>query len=146
MSIKATITNITHASKRITMKITVRAAATLLVFATVPAFTPVGAQTTATTGPLTPGKYGCTESHPRMRNGSWEYDIETRGFITLAADGNYVDPFKVAGTYRYDAAKKGSVFTKGALDGALVTPMKGNRLWVVIPTAKGERRWACGKV
>ena len=95
-----------------------------------------------------PGKYGCAESIPRLVNGSFEYNSEGRGFITLEADGRYTDPAGVPGSYRYDQATEESRFSGGALDGAVATPLEGEgpRLWVVIPTESGERRWSCSLV
>lgn len=91
------------------------------------------------------GKYGCVQTVPRMVNGSWEYEIEQRGFITLA-NGRYTDPYQVAGTYRHDPATDSTFFTGGILDGANATPMEDQRLWVVIPVAGGrENRWTCGR-
>lgn len=115
---------------------------TLLHIAIVPALLLSAASARAQA--LRPGKYGCTESMPRFIRGSYEYEIETRGFVTLERGGRYSDPFKVAGRYatRGDTTR----FTGGALDRAVATPMKNDRLWVVIPTAKKERRWACGLV
>lgn len=98
------------------------------------------------TGPATGprGKYGCIQTVPRMVGGSYEYEIEQRGFITLA-NGRYTDPFQVSGTYRHDAATDSTFFTGGILDGANATPMERGRLWVVIPVAGGrENRWTCG--
>lgn len=90
------------------------------------------------------GKYGCIQTVPRMINGSWEYEIEQRGFITLA-NGRYTDPYQVTGTYRHDSATDSTFFTGGILDGANATPMEDRRLWVVIPLTGGrENRWTCG--
>lgn len=90
-----------------------------------------------------PGKYGCSESIPRYRNGSFEYDTELRGYIVLEKGGRYTDPYRVAGTFT--TVGDTSRFKGGALDGAVATPMKNDRLWVVIPTAKRERHWSCGR-
>ena len=90
-----------------------------------------------------PGRYGCTESMPRFRNGAYEYETELRGYIVLQPGGRYTDPYRVSG--RYTTVGDTSRFTGGALDGAIVTPMKNDRLWVVIPTAKRDRRWSCGR-
>ena len=76
-------------------------------------------------GGPTPGKYGCSESIARMRDGSFEYEPQGRGFITLARGGRYTDPFGVEGTYRHDAAKQETRFTGGALDQAVATPLDG---------------------
>ena len=95
----------------------------------------------AQSAPPAPGKYGCAETMPRYINGSFEYQIEGRGFVTLQPGGRYVDPFRVSG--RYQTKGDTTRFTGGALDGGFATPMKGNRLWVVIPTPKKSRRWSC---
>ncbi len=107
---------------------------------------PAKKPTSDRTGAAAPelGQYGCIQSIPRYRNGSYEYEIETRGYIVLQAGGRYTDPYRVAGRYHYDASKESTHFTGGALDGATATPMKDNRLWVVIPTKSGEMRWTCG--
>jgi hypothetical protein len=102
----------------------------------------IAAGATTSAGPH--GKYGCIQSVPRMVNGSWEYEAEQRGFITLT-DGRYTDPYQVAGTYRHDAATDSTFFTGAALDGGIATPLEERRLWVVIPVADGrEDRWTCG--
>lgn len=97
----------------------------------------------AQSSPPKPGKYGCTESIPRFRHGSYEYETELRGYIILEKGGRYTDPYRVAG--RYTTVGDTSRFKGGALDGAVVTPMKNDRLWVVIPAARRERHWACGR-
>lgn len=91
-----------------------------------------------------PGKYGCVESISRFRNGSYEYDTELRGFIVIEAGGRYTDPFQVVGNFRPGPVEPSAIFSGGALDGATVTPLEEDRLWVVIPTVSGERRWSCG--
>lgn len=94
------------------------------------------------------GRYGCAESIPRMVAGSFEYSSEGRGFLAIDGRGGYTDPFGVDGSYRFDTATGESRFAGGALDGAVVTPLEGEgpRLWVVIPTESGERRWSCSRV
>ncbi len=91
------------------------------------------------------GKYGCVESISRMRNGSFEFESEGRGYVTLREGGRYTDPFDVKGNYHYEEAGRETRFTGGALDGAVATPLEGEgpRLRVVIPTESGERRWSC---
>lgn len=91
-----------------------------------------------------PGKYGCSESISRMVNGSFEFTPEGRGYLTVDGRGGYVDPYGVQGSYRSEGSQE-SRFTGGALDNAVVTPLEGDepRLWVVIPTESGERRWSC---
>lgn len=91
-----------------------------------------------------PGKYGCSESISRMVNGSFEFTPEGRGYLTVDGQGGYVDPYGVRGTYQSEGSQE-SRFSGGALDNAAVTPLEGDepRLWVVIPTESGERRWSC---
>ena len=86
-------------------------------------------------------KYGCAESMPRFRNGAYEYESEGRGYVTLQPGGRYVDPFQKPGTFR--VAGDTVRFAGAALDGAVATPLKEGRLWVVIPTKSGNRRWSC---
>ncbi|MPY65971.1 hypothetical protein F8S09_04570 [Deinococcus sp. SDU3-2] len=94
------------------------------------------------------GKYGCTETQPRLVNGSWQFEFQSRGVVQLQADGRYVDPFGVAGRYGLNAARTVATFSGGALGGGTATPIEGEvgRLRVVIPTASGERRWTCGRM
>jgi hypothetical protein len=102
------------------------------------------AQAPDATGGPAPGKYGCSESVTRLRDGAFEYEPQGRGFVTLARDGRYTDPFGVEGTYRHDVTTQETRFTGGALDRAVATPLEeGGRLRVVIPTESGERRWSC---
>lgn len=102
----------------------------------------------AAEGPISPGKYGCSETIPRLRDGSYEYDFEPRGSMQLDAGGQYTDPFGNGGTYRYDDAAQAARFTGGALDGATATTMEDEpgRIRVVIPTSSGERRWTCSRM
>lgn len=116
---------------------------TVLAFASLLLAAPLVSQLVAQLPAPKPGRYGCSESLPRFRGGGWEYEIETRGFVTLERGGRYVDPFKVAG--RWTTTGDTTRFTGGALDGAKATPMKNDRLFIVIPTAKKDRRWACGR-
>lgn len=106
-----------------------------------------GVAAPAAGGPVL-GKYGCTESIPRFRGGAYEYEIETRGFLQLQEGGRYTDPMGVAGRYRHDPLSEETHFEGGALHRAVATPLEADypRLWVVIPTESGERRWACGRV
>ncbi len=91
------------------------------------------------------GKYGCSETISRYVNGSYEFEFEGRGFITLDGRGGYIDPFDVAGSYTHASDVDETRFAGGALDGAVGTPLEdeGPRLRVVIPTDSGERRWTC---
>lgn len=79
-----------------------------------------------------------------MVNGSFEFTPEGRGYLTVDGQGGYVDPYGVRGTYQSEGSQE-SRFSGGALDNAAVTPLEGDepRLWVVIPTESGERRWSC---
>lgn len=110
--------------------------------ATAPAAAPVAAAPAS--GFPAEGKYGCVQSIPRFRNGSYEYEIETRGFILVGPDGRYTDPYGVMGTYRAGPGSPSVVFAGGALDRATATPLEEVRLWVIIPTESGEMRWSCG--
>ncbi|HEX6910526.1 MAG TPA: hypothetical protein VF142_09025, partial [Longimicrobium sp.] len=97
-------------------------------------------------GSIALGKYGCIETIPRFRNGSYEYEFEPRGAVALAADGAYTDPFGVAGTWARAGADSVR-FAGGLLDGGSATPMEDepDRIRVVIPAGERERRWSCSR-
>ncbi|MCP2013188.1 hypothetical protein L1280_000316 [Deinococcus sp. HSC-46F16] len=103
---------------------------------------------TAQASALQPGKYGCTETQPRLVNGSWQFEFQARGAIQLQPDGRYVDPFGVTGRYTLNTGRTAATFSGGALGGGTATPIEGEvgRLRVTIPTASGERRWTCGRM
>ncbi|MFC4638619.1 hypothetical protein [Deinococcus hohokamensis] len=92
------------------------------------------------------GKYGCAESVPRYLNGSYTYEIQTRGYFNLGSGGSYKDVYGAAGRWRFDAATGLTHFSGAGFDRATAERMDGNRLWVVIPTASGEMRWSCSLI
>ena len=99
----------------------------------------------AAAGPIATGKYGCIETIPRLRNGSYEFEFEPRGAVQIGPGGQYTDPFGNEGTYRWDDAAQALWFSAGALDGGSATPMEDEpgRIRVVIPAGERERRWTC---
>lgn len=113
-----------------------------------PSAAPAPAQPAAaeTAGPIALGKYGCIETIPRFRNGSYEYEFEPRGAVTLAGGGAYTDPFGNAGTWARAGADSVR-FAGGLLDGGSATPMEDepDRIRVVIPADERERRWTCSR-
>ncbi|WP_041227204.1 hypothetical protein [Deinococcus deserti] len=94
----------------------------------------------------TPGKYGCAETIPRFLNGSYTYEIETRGYFNLLAGGTYKDVYGGAGRWRLDPATGLTHFSGSGFDRATAELLEGGRLWIVIPTASGERRWTCSRM
>ncbi|GGK23362.1 hypothetical protein GCM10008955_16200 [Deinococcus malanensis] len=93
-----------------------------------------------------PGKYGCAQSVPRFLNGSYTYEIETRGYFNLLSGGAYKDVYGAAGRWRFDAATGLTHFSGSGFDRATAELLEGGRLWIVIPTASGEMRWTCSRV